>query len=179
MIDELNNLGCVRHFSKGTVLFRQGDRTTSLFIIKQGLVKAYYETIDGKEFIKSFISEGASIASMQAIFAAELCSFTVVALEDCVVLEVLQKVLLNLIAIHPDMVLHVNTMLINLAMKKERREYEFLCLSPEQRYLAFCDREPELIARLTQQDIARYLGITPVALSRIRKRCGLIGLGQH
>lgn len=178
LIEKLTEVGHMRHLPRGTVLFRQGDKTSSLFFIKEGLVKAYYETIDGKEFIKSFVSEGGSIASMQAIFAANPCSFTVVSLEDSTVLEVPQQTLLGLISAKPDLVRQFNTMLLTLAMKKERREYEFLCLTPEQRYLAFCEREPELIERLTQQDIARYLGITPVALSRIRKRCGFIGLAK-
>lgn len=179
MIEQLTKVGHVRYFSKGSILFRQGDNTSSLFFIKQGLVKAYYETIDGKEFIKSFVAEGGAIASMQAMFADNPCSFSLVSLEDSIVLEVSQHALLGLIAANADLVVHFNNLLLALAMKKERREYEFLCLSPEQRYLAFCQREPELIERLTQQDIARYLGITPVALSRIRKRCGLVRAAQN
>lgn len=179
LMEELGRIGCVRQFPKGAVLFRQGDKTRSLFFIKEGLVKAYYDTVDGKEFIKSFVGAGSSIGSLQAIFAANPCSFTVVSLEDSTVLDVPQPVLLALMTSKPDLMEHFNRMLLALAMKKERREYEFLCLSPEQRYLAFCDREPDLINRLTQQDIARYLGITPVALSRIRKRCGFTASSQN
>ena len=60
--------------------------------------------------------------------------------------------------------------LISLAIKKERREYEFLCLSAPERFALLKQRDPELVAKLTQNDIARYLGITPVALSRIKQR---------
>lgn len=179
MIEALSKVGQSRHFPKGTFVFRQGDEIRSLFLIQRGLLKTYYETIDGKEFIKSFVGEGDCIASMQAMVAAQLCSFTVVALEDTRVLEVSQTAFLDLIATSADLVGQFNTMLLALAMKKEQREYEFLCLSPEQRYLTFCEREPELVERLAQQDIARYLGITPVALSRIRKRCGLLGTGAN
>ena len=45
---------------------------------------------------------------------------------------------------------------------------EFLSLSAEARYRLLLDRSPELVTRLKQRDIARYLGITPVALRRIR-----------
>ena len=39
----------------------------------------------------------------------------------------------------------------------------------------FCERDAHLLLhRLSQQEIAKYIGITPVALSRIRKRLGLI-----
>ncbi len=176
MIEQLNNIGRTYHINKGAVLFRQGDKTSSLFLIKKGLIKAYYETVDGKEFIKSFVAEGAVIASMQAIFAASPCSFTAACLEDSTVLEVPSKAVLDLVATNAELAQKFNALLAALAMKKEQREYEFLCLSPEQRYLAFCTREQGLVERLTQQDVARYLGITPVALSRIRKRCGCLPL---
>lgn len=61
-------------------------------------------------------------------------------------------------------------LLLRFSMKKEWREYEFLCLSAEARYALLLEATPELINKVTQNDIARYLGITPVALSRIKKR---------
>jgi CRP-like cAMP-binding protein len=60
--------------------------------------------------------------------------------------------------------------LLKLALKKERREYEFLCLSAEKRYRLLLENMPDLLKKITQNDIARYLGITPVALSRIKNR---------
>ncbi|HSX51528.1 MAG TPA: Crp/Fnr family transcriptional regulator [Cellvibrio sp.] len=173
MIDQFKNAGVVRFFPKGSFLFRQGDKVGNLFFIQTGLVKAYYETIDGKEFIKSFVGEGEFIASMQAVVADSTCSFSVLSLEASQVLEVPQQALLDLVSCDAEVAWSVNKMLLALSMKKERREYELLCMSPEARYLAFYEREFELIERLSQNDIARYLGITPVALSRIRKRLGL------
>ena len=54
--------------------------------------------------------------------------------------------------------------------RKEKRERELLTLTPEQRYGRFLEEEPALAARIPQKDLALYLGITPVALSRIRGR---------
>ena len=52
----------------------------------------------------------------------------------------------------------------------EARLKEFDFKTPEQRYRRFIDEEPALAARIPQKDLALYLGITPVALSRIRGR---------
>jgi len=57
-----------------------------------------------------------------------------------------------------------------LGLKKEIREYRLLCLSAEEAYSDFVSENPDLVNRVTQIDIARYLGITPIALSRIKKR---------
>jgi CRP-like cAMP-binding protein len=155
---------------KGTCLFHQHHEPANLFFIEQGLVKAFYETRDGKEFIKSFIREGQIIGSLQALFADRPNSFSVVALEDCVVLEIPKAHLLGVAGENREFQTLMNEQLLALAMKKEQREYELLCLSAEERYQLFCEREADLVPRLAQVDIARYLGITPVALSRIRKR---------
>ncbi len=157
---------------KGTCLFRQHEPAANLFFIEQGLVKAFYETRDGKEFIKSFIRERQIIGSLQALFADRPNSFSVVALEDCVVREIPKAHLLGAADENRELQKLMNEQLLALAMKKEQREYELLCLSAETRYQVFCQREAALADRLTQLDIARYLGITPVALSRIRKRLG-------
>ncbi len=43
---------------------------------------------------------------------------------------------------------------------------EFLTLPAQARYRVLLEQSPELPERVKQKDIARYLGITPVALSR-------------
>lgn len=57
-----------------------------------------------------------------------------------------------------------------LQRRKEAREEMLLCQSPEQSYRNFLLQNEELAKRLPQGDIARYLGITPVAFSRIKRR---------
>ncbi len=45
-------------------------------------------------------------------------------------------------------------------------------MTPEARYLALRAGAPEALARLPQGDVARFLGVTPVAFSRIKRRVG-------
>lgn len=42
--------------------------------------------------------------------------------------------------------------------------------SPEERYIKLQKERPDLINRIPQHQIATYLGVTPVSLSRIRNR---------
>jgi len=58
----------------------------------------------------------------------------------------------------------------NFYVGKERREYELLQLSASERYLMFDQEYPGLARRIPQYYVASYLGITPVALSRIVSR---------
>lgn len=54
--------------------------------------------------------------------------------------------------------------------RKEDREEALLCASAEDNYRRFLTTNDKLAQRLPQGDIARYLGITPIAFSRIKKR---------
>ncbi len=51
-----------------------------------------------------------------------------------------------------------------------RQLISFIKDSPEQRYLNLLREKPQIIQRVPLQYIATYLGVTPVSLSRIRKR---------
>lgn len=166
----LEKISKVKWIRKGTVLFRQGELAKNFYFVKEGLVKAYYSTPDGKQFIKTFVQEGGFIASMQAIVSDQPSSFTAICLEDCQILETTGSKLLHAVSIDTEYLRMLNTLLLKLASKKERREFELLCLPPEKRYRLLCEQEPELVKRLSLEDVARYLGITPVSLSRIRKR---------
>jgi hypothetical protein len=46
----------------------------------------------------------------------------------------------------------------------------FILDSPEDRYRKFEEQNKDLLQRVPQHIIASFLGITPVSLSRIRKR---------
>ena len=52
----------------------------------------------------------------------------------------------------------------------EDRVTAFITQTPEERYLELLDTGREILQRMPQHYIANYLGITPVSLSRIRKR---------
>lgn len=57
-----------------------------------------------------------------------------------------------------------------LFLKKSQRELSLLNETAEQRYLNLFIEQPELIKEIPLKYIASYIGITPQALSRIRKR---------
>ena len=156
--------------SKQEHVFRQGALNQTLYWVKSGLLKAYYVSIDGKEGIKSFIQQGNIIGSLSSAGTGAPCPFSLVALEDCELLRIPFQVIMDATDESHEVANEVIQVLMSLSMRKEQREYEFLTLSAEERYVRLCGRAPELIQKLTQYDIARYLGITPVALSRIRKR---------
>lgn len=155
---------------KGDYIFRQGDKHNTLYFVESGLLKAYYVSSDGKENIKSFIKPSNVIGSLSAAYQALPCTFNLLALDECQLLKFEFSALQKAANENHDIAKQLIDVLLMHSMKKEQREYEFLMLDAESRYMNFLQRDPELAGQLTQNDIAKYLGITPVALSRIKSR---------
>lgn len=170
MLDLLDSASKPLQLHKGKHLIRQGAEDGNLYIVKSGLLKVYYITSTGKEFVKTFIDHGGYIASISALLGLDTCPFNILAIENTELVKIPKTTILELEHTHPQALAAVNKALLHLVQKKEQREYEFLCLPAEQRYVNFCNEYNNLLPRISQYDIASYLGITPVALSRIKNR---------
>lgn len=163
-----------RSLAPGDTLLRQGDPAPDLYVVRQGLAKMHYITADGKEFVKSFLAEGAFAGSLIAQLEGGNSSFSVTCLEPTVVEWAPESAVEDLFERDPAALRFGFKFFQSLALRKERREHNFLCLPAEERYRLFIEESPALAQRLSQADIARYLGITPVALSRIRGRLKIV-----
>jgi len=156
--------------NKGDHVFMQGDTDRSLYFVQSGLLKAYYITESGKESVKSFLLADDIIGSLSSVYLKESCSFNLVCLEPSTLKKISFDMLLNYSKSNLDVAGDMIELLLLLAMKKEKREYEFLCLSAEERFRKIAKLSPVLLEKVTQNDLSRYLGVTPVGLSRIKKR---------
>ena len=167
---ELRDTGKVIDIPKGEPIFIQGEVCRDVFCMNHGLVKLYYNTLEGKEWIKSFIADRAILGSRTSQELALPSPFSAVCLEDSQFIrfpyQLFEKVCFSDLKM-AKAIFHFTQL---LGLKKELREYQLLCLTAEQAYLEFLRANPGLSERLTQIDIARYLGITPIALSRIKSR---------
>lgn len=162
--------GEVLSYNSGDIVLRQGDNNSSLYYVESGLLKAYYVTAGGKEYVKSFLKEADIIGNLVSMTTEDRCSFSLICLEPSSLVRMPFDDLVKLAEADLGVANQLIALLLSFALKKERREYEFLCLSAEERYRTIKKTTPELLKRVTQNDVARYLGITPVALSRIRSR---------
>lgn len=167
--DLITEFGTTQTYAKKTYVFLQGDEDQYLYFIQEGVLKAFYSDAEGKEYIKSFLFSGDNIASTQALNQGH-CSFSLLCLKDTRLVKIpYQKVRLAA-ANNLTLANAIIELLMSFAMKKEQREYELLCLSAEQRYKKLLKAFPSISEQISQNNIARYLGITPVALSRIKHK---------
>ena len=58
-------------------------------------------------------------------------------------------------------------------MEQSHKETFLLLKNPEQRYLHLIEYSPQWITNLTNIQLANYIGISPISLSRIKARINL------
>jgi len=160
----------LRDYDKGEFLLEHGQRDSGLFLIVKGLVRFVYLSPEGKEYNKSFAAEGEFVGCLLSMLSAQSCRFSIQALEQCQCLYLSNAKRKQLYQQYPQWERVGRILVEQLALKKEAREAEFLLDSAETRYQRFISQHPQWAERLPQYHIASYLGITDVALSRIRHR---------
>jgi CRP-like cAMP-binding protein len=159
-----------RTFEKNAYLVRSGDVANNFYFIVKGMVRFFYSTKDGKEFNKHFAMENGLAGSFHSLVRGEPCQFFIQALERTETIILPNRVLNEFYDRHACWERLGRKTAEHLVFIKEAREKELLLDSLETRYQRLLKEFPGLADRMPQYHIASYLGVTDVALSRIRKK---------
>lgn len=155
---------------KGEEIFALGQWQPYIYVVRSGIVKLSYRNEEGEEWIKAFVGEGDFFACPSVIIAGQPTDFCAYALADACIERLDYATLQALNVRYPAWQKATRSFMELHIFRKEKRERELLTMTAEKRYRAFLSANPALAGRLQQRDIAHFLGITPEALSRIRKR---------
>lgn len=160
---------CVR-FEKGEQLVSYGAEPQVLWLLLRGIVRFFYVSEKGRECNKAFARDGDLIAPLVAIATGQPCHFSIEALESVDALAIPVSILPELYDRHRcwDRIGRVLTE--QALVRKEVREREFLLDDPMVRYRCFLERYPGIERQIAQKQIAAYIGISEVSLSRLLRR---------
>jgi len=160
----------LKHYKKGQYLISQGQAAPKIYFLIKGFVRFMSISFEGKEFTQSFACAPSICGSTRAMTKNVDSLFSIEALDDVICLEFEWQLFFNQMKAKSGFMEAYNRLLENLFIKKEEREYAFVQHSAEQRYLTFLDNNPQLRDKIPLKMIASHIGITPIALSRIRKK---------
>lgn len=158
-----------RQVPKKFTLIKKGKIARELYFINKGLLRLYYskDTEDITAFIfrehlfascyDSFLRQAPSTQSLETLEEAELL---VISYND---LQALYKKI-------PKMETVARKIAEQRFINAQTILSSYILDSPEKRWKKFEATQSDLLLRVPHHMIASYLGITPVSLSRIRKR---------
>lgn len=150
-------------------LLEPGQVAREAYFVVKGATRLYYLK-DGEDISANFIFENGFITSLESFLLRTPSRQGVDTLEDTELLVITKEKLDALTLAHP--VFHQFSRAIaewGFIMLQQRAS-SFILDSPEERYYNMLQQRPEIMERVPQHMIASFLGITPVSLSRIRKR---------
>ena len=153
---------------KGTVLLRAGEAAQTTGFVLSGGLREYYVLDDGTERTKGFNLAGGFAGSLSDLISGAASRVWIVAEAPSVLVNTPWPVYAELTESRPAWARFARKMAEALYMAKVEREYELLALDAAQRYQRLLTRWPTLEAVFSQRDIASYIGVTPVHLSRLR-----------
>ncbi len=165
-------LGLVRvqPLARRAHLLRAGDRAERVVLVVEGMLREYFAMVDGVERTKAFVREGELSGSLADLLSGAPSRAFIVAEEPCRLLAWPFAQLADLADRDPSWDRFARAATQSLLLVKAEREHELLGLDAAARYAAFARRYPGLEARVAARHVASYLGITPVHLSRLRRR---------
>lgn len=169
MLDFLEHTRAVQ-LKAGEIFLEQGSRKSNIYFVKEGLIRSYLVNKKGEEITNRIRYENQVMSCYEIDLLNEPSRFNLQALEptELIVMDVttMQQIVHGNPKLEPGLRFFMNSSLVQALTVVD----DFMLLSPEQRYLKFVKEHPELLNRVPNKYIANVLGITPVSLSRIRKR---------
>lgn len=154
---------------KKTVILKAGEIAKKAYYIIKGCMRVYYVR-DGIEISAYFFTEDMFTNACESFIGQKPSRHFIEAAEDSIVLSVSYQKLEELYNRLP------KANVLFRKMMEERFEaihHSFtsqILESPKERYINLQKNNPALLNRIPQHQIATYLGITPISLSRIRSR---------
>ena len=142
---------------KGQILQRAGENNSRIYIVKSGLLRSYMIDEKGKEHIFLFASENWVMTDSTAKNTP--CKLFIDAIEDSEV-NILEKGKEDKIELQK---------ILNRLETLQNRILMMMHSTALERYNHFTKTYPKIIQRVPQRMIASYLGITPEALSKVKR----------
>lgn len=159
----------LKTFKKKEIFSKAGELQDKFFFLNSGIARAFITDKNGKEFTRSLFTSPTAMAAIRAIVTESKSEISFDCLTDCEMYvgnfdDFLTLTKTNLLVSNT-----YNRMLEKAFLRVEERVFE-LSLPAKEKYEALRNRIPNVDKLIPQYQIASYLGITPVQLSRIRNK---------
>ncbi len=161
----------IKSIKKGEILIPEGSTNKDVYFIRRGLIRSYAIDDMEEEITFQLYPEYHVLSNIHSLLFNEPSKFSYQALEYTKVYAVDYDSFIEMTSKNPKLLEMNRRFLGKKAMKQAYQRVEsFVFLSPEERYKKYVRDYPNIINRAPDKYIANVLGITPVSLSRIRKR---------
>ncbi len=181
-IQALLNISREKKFSKGEMIFFEGDNGEGFYINVDGMVKVFKTSPDGKEQILHIFGSGEPYGEVP-VFSGKTFPASAQALSDCKALLFPRQAIVELISANPTIALNMLAVL-SLRLRQFTVQVENLSLKEVPGRLAAHllmlyfeqSQKNPILLNISKTQLASLLGTIPETLSRILAKMAGLGL---
>lgn len=167
---ELESISEFKRVKAGHQVVKFNEVPTKVYLLVSGIIRCCLSTESGKEYNKSFYFPTSFMGPLTALVKKQPSKFVFETISECELYEVDYAKLMQLYNKSTVLKRFYSKVLEMVYMQYEKRLVDLISLDATERYLELRKEHPNIDRLISQYHIASYLGITPVQLSRIRKK---------
>ena len=158
-----------KQFRKGDLIHQAGSVCPELFLVKEGILRAYYYK-EHRDITAHFAFRHEAVSAPDSFILGNASKYHLEALADSQVWTVDARELEGYLAAHPHLERLARQFTQAVYLELLERLEGIVFLTATERYEQLLSRNPDLLLGVNLGHIASYLGITQETLSRIRAR---------
>ena len=159
-----------RLYRRRQFVLQEGDKCNHFNFVVRGCLRMYKIDEAGNTHILQFAAENSWINDLGSFHGLRPSALNIDALEDTVVLQITRDDLVKFYVHAPKFNRIFRVLIENSFVLLQQRLLQNISSTAEDRYTSFLEVYPHLANRLSQVQIAAYLGISAEFLSRLRNR---------
>ncbi len=158
-----------RTIKRRQFILQEGDVCKHYTFVVKGCFRMYKVDKKGNEHNLQFSVEDGWVGDVGSFHTEEPSELYIEAMEPSIILQIEKADLLHLYIHYLNFNRNFRVLVENAFISLQKRVIQNISATAEEKYLDFIQHYPDLFNRISNVQIASYLGITPEFLSKIRK----------
>jgi len=159
-----------RNYPIGTHLSSLNETPTRVFFLKSGYARGYTLSRKGNQYNRVLYKPNEFMASLSALIQKSKTYLAIECLTDCQTSECNFNKFIELTDTFPDIDAFYQKILEENFVRFELRNIQLVTMTATERYVDLRKRIPKIDDIISQKHIASHIGVSPIQLSRIRRK---------
>jgi CRP-like cAMP-binding protein len=153
-----------------TILLSSNEIAKHTYFVNSGILRSFNINDNIIEHVLHFACEGWWIGDMYSYLSGKPGNLFIEVLEDAEIVSISKENHQQLYHEIPKLERFFRILAENSLVSHQERLMDNLSLTAEDRFEKFCTKYPTLIQKVSQKQIASYIGVTPEFFSKMKSR---------
>lgn len=159
-----------KKYNAKTILLHAGEIAKCTYFVNSGILRSFIINDNIVEHVLQFSCEGWWMGDMYSYISGKPSNLFIEVLESAELVIITNENQQKLYREIPKLERFFRILAENSLVSHQDRLMDNLSLSAEERFEKFCKKYPSLIQKLSQKQIASYLGVTPEFFSKMKSK---------